>query len=557
MRTTARIVAAAAFLGAAVIVFSPLVAALCGTALNPRELADAFQGTAGAYAGSAASALVSAIVSVVIGVPFALLVERSHRGIKRVLWALGLLVLMMPPYIVAEGWIVLLGPAGKISKPLAILLGFGPHSADALELNRFLVPGFVYSWPAVGAVMGGCLFPIVALAVASALRRTDYRIFESARMARGRQGVARVAALILIPPALGAALLVFAVTLTEFAVPQLLRVRTIGEAIYEQIQDGELATAATLSLPLLPLVVIAGALGTYVLVRVRVASLASLEGDVPRYAGRPAGRAANLWAAGMTFCAMIPGLLIPLASLIWLAATASLVPASRAGTHQVLRASGFLNSLNGAWDLVHDDAIRTVWLAALGATLAVGLATFLVRAIARFGWSPLLGVLGAGLAVPAPLVGLGLIQLWDNEWSSGLYQSSFIVIFAWFARFLPLAVFLVHGAMARVPRELESAAALAGRGVFERFYTVVFPIALPGLLAAWLATYVLSATEFSATVLIAPPGAPLLAPSVINLMRRGQDPEIAACQFLLLVVVALPVLLMAALRAPWWRFKNR
>jgi iron(III) transport system permease protein len=71
------------------------------------------------------------------------------------------------------------------------------------------------------------------------------------------------------------------------------------------------------------------------------------------------------------------------------------------------------------------------------------------------------------------------------------------------------------------------------------------PIAAPGLAAAWLAMYVLCATEFSATVLIAPPGSPLLAPSVVNLMRRGQDPEIAACQFLLLAVVALPLVPIA------------
>jgi iron(III) transport system permease protein len=31
-------------------------------------------------------------------------------------------------------------------------------------------------------------------------------------------------------------------------------------------------------------------------------------------------------------------------------------------------------------------------------------------------------------------------------------------------------------------------------------------------------------------------------------MRRGQDPEIAACQFLLLAVIALPLLLIAIAR---------
>jgi ABC-type spermidine/putrescine transport system permease subunit II len=85
--------------------------------------------------------------------------------------------------------------------------------------------------------------------------------------------------------------------------------------------------------------------------------------------------------------------------------------------------------------------------------------------------------------------------------------------------------------------------------------SVVLPNAAPGLVAAWLATYVLCATEFCATLLIAPPGSPLLAPSVVNLMRRGQDSEIAACQVLLLAVIALPlapIALGAVVRSRVW-----
>jgi len=222
--------------------------------------------------------LVSALVALLIGAPFAILVERSRPALRRVCWALGLMALMVPPYLVAESWIVLLGPAGRFSRPVATLLGFGPRSVDPVEIARFAVPGFVYTKPSVGAVMGGCFFPIIALAVASAFRRTDKRIFESARIAQGTPGVFRIAAHVLVPPALGAALLVFAVTLTEFAVPQLLRVRTVGEAVYERIQEGDLATAAALGLPLLPLVVAAGGLGAFVLMRSRLASLAGLEG---------------------------------------------------------------------------------------------------------------------------------------------------------------------------------------------------------------------------------------------------------------------------------------
>jgi iron(III) transport system permease protein len=544
MKPAPQLLVIAALLLTVAVVFSPLLAALFGTGLRFEALPAAFSGISGPLSGSVGTSCMSALIAILIGAPFAILVERSHRRLRHVFWALGLLVLMVPPYIVAESSIVLLGPAGKLSRPIAAGLGFGPPSSEVIDVARFTVPGFVYTWPWVGTVMGGCLFPLVALAVGSAYRRTDHRVFESARLAQGVRGVHIIAARILVPPALGAGLLVFAVTLTEFAVPQLLRVQTMGEAVYEKIQVGDLAAAAALSLPLLPMVVGAGALGAFVVVRTRFASLASLEGEVPKYQGRPVGWSSNLLASCMTLVAVVPGLVLPITSLVWLTATAKLRSTPASGKYQVLQAPGFFGSLRGAWELAHDDALRTILLASLAATLATLLAILLARLVARTGWAPVLGLLGAGVAIPASIVGLGLITLWNHSFGSVIYQSEGIVLLAWFARFFPISVFLVQGALARVPRELESAAALAGRGPLERFVTVVVPSAAPGLLAAWLAMYVLSATEFGATLLIAPPGKPLLAPSVVNLMRRGSGPEIAACQFLLLGVIGLPLALI-------------
>ena len=83
-------------------------------------------------------------MALLLGVPFAISVERSGRRVNRLGWALGLAVLMVPLYIVAESSIVLLGPAGRISRPLAALLGFGPHSIQPRStVARFArAPGF-------------------------------------------------------------------------------------------------------------------------------------------------------------------------------------------------------------------------------------------------------------------------------------------------------------------------------------------------------------------------------------------------------------------------------
>ena len=541
MKPARKCACGAAFLLAAGLIFSPLLAAVLGTHLKRYAVMASFHGVAGPSLTSIEAACASAVFAVVLGTPFAILVERSGPSLKHALWALGLLVLMIPPYLAAESWIVLLGPAGQISRPASLLLGLGPHPANPVEAARYTAPAFVYTWFGVGTVMAGCLFPVVALAVASTLRRTDRRVFEAARIMQGSAGVRRLALRILVPPVLGGALLVFAATLTEFAVPQLLRVRTLGETVYERIQEGDLASAAVLSFSVMPLVVAVGGLGAFVLLRARAASLAGLEGEAPKFAEPKGGLSDNARAAVAGLVALTPGLLLSITSLVWLTATAVVPGSSALGQHNVLRASGLLDSLRGAWELAQADAVRTVLLAVLTAFLATGFAVLLLRLApgnSRGWW---LGALSGGLAVPAPVVGLGLIILWDHAWAAAFYQSLGIVVLAWLSRFLPLTILLVQGALARVPKELEHAAALAGRGVWGRFQSVVLPNAWPGLAAAWLATYVFSATEFSATLLIAPPGRPLLAPSIVNLMRRGQDPEIAACQFLLLSVVALPL----------------
>jgi iron(III) transport system permease protein len=539
------------FLGLALVaavIFSPLVAAIAGTGINRTTIAAAFTAAHKPLVKSALVAGTAAGVAFVLGVPFALVVERAGRRMRRTLWAMALLTLMVPPYIVAESAIVLLGPAGKLSRSVALMLGIGPPASNPLARAQFTVKGFVYTWASAGCVLGGCLFSIVALAVAAAYRRTDGRIFEAALLARGRRGVLSIGARALMP------LLVFAAALTESVVPQLLRVATIGEAIYERIQEDDLGTAAALGFLLLPIIILAGALGAFILVRTRAASLAGLEGDVPDFSPAASGRRRNMSAICVAIIALMPALALPAISLTWLAAAAK-VPAATAGTHRVLRASGFLDAFRGAWDLAKDDAIRTAYLVTIAATIATIGATLLARPLARSKYGAILGVLGAGLAVPAPLVGLGLITLWNHGGVAGVvYESSAIVILCWLARFLPVAVLLAQAALARVPRELEEAAALAGRGAMSRLLSVVLPAAAPGLVAAWVATYVLSATEFAATLLIAPAGAPLLAPSVVNLMRRGQDPEIAACQVLLLLVVAAPVLVIAmgyAVRSCW------
>ena len=99
---------------------------------------------------------------------------------------------------------------------------------------------------------------------------------------------------------------------------------------------------------------------------------------------------------------------------------------------------------------------------------------------------------------------------------------------------------MVWAALARSPRVAEEAGVLTGRGPLARLAAIGLPSAAPALLAAWLILYVLAVTEYGAGVLVAPPGASILAVFTVNQAHYGPGPVLTGLFVLLLGVVALP-----------------
>ncbi|MBI3723771.1 hypothetical protein HY251_07450, partial [bacterium] len=337
------------------LVLSPLVSALAGSGLDREALGLAFEpGARGALLVSLEIAAVAALTALLLGAPQALLVAGARAPARRTLLALSILVLVMPPYLAAAGWIDFLGPAGRLARVVAQLRG---ASAEE-DARRLMLPGFVYTAPSAGIVLGASYFPLVALAVAAADRRLDRRLVEVARLARGRTGAFRVHATLLGPAALGGALLVFAVALTDFATPQILRVRTLNEDVHDRLQEFQLAQAAGLALPLVLAVLLAGGAGAFLATPRRVASGAALEGDAPSFEPRRLGGAGKLLAVFVGALVLLPGLVFPVLSLFLQARTAP-VEGSGAGASF----ARFFLALRRAWAVSGGETVRSVLLA--------------------------------------------------------------------------------------------------------------------------------------------------------------------------------------------------
>jgi multiple sugar transport system permease protein len=76
-----------------------------------------------------------------------------------------------------------------------------------------------------------------------------------------------------------------------------------------------------------------------------------------------------------------------------------------------------------------------------------------------------------------------LVPLYNISVKTGLYSSYAGLIIVYTAWNIPLLIWLLKGYFERVPVELEEAALVDGCGRFRAFYSIVLPMARPGLLA--------------------------------------------------------------------------
>ncbi|MGE0503924.1 MAG: ABC transporter permease [Solirubrobacterales bacterium] len=368
------------------------------------------------------------------------------------------------------------------------------------------VPAFVtsYSWvsitPAVQGFAGAAAivtlayYPLVYLPVAAALRGMDPALEESARSLG--MGPWRTFFRVTLPQArvalLGGVLLVAVHMLSEYGAFAMLRFQTFTTAIYDEYKlsfDGPAASMLASVLVLLCLVLLVAELG--------------LRGR-RRYARLDAGSARPLplahlgqarWFVFAGFAALVGlALGLPMATLgYWLANGAS----SAEFDLGVL-----LAACRNTLELGLGAAALTTLLALPIAMLSIRHPSRAATLIERATYLP--------FALPGIVVGLSLI-VFSIDYLPALYGTAPLLLLAYAILSLPLALVAARAALAQVPPGHEEVARSLGSRALVAMARVTLPRVLPGLGAAAALVFLATATELSATLLLAPIGTQTLA----------------------------------------------
>jgi iron(III) transport system permease protein len=323
---------------------------------------------------------------------------------------------------------------------------------------------------------------------------------------------------------------VFTLAFSELGVPMFLRVRVYPAAIFSRLGGISYAPgeAALLVLPLLGVALVLLALERVLLGRRSFAVLGLREREgMPATPLGPWRLPATIGVWGFTVLS-----LLPMAGLV--------MTASQGGFTLVPRWIG--------------RSVENSFLSAsIAALVIVSLSLVLGRAVARRRPGALLWDSVAVLAfvTPAPLLGVGLIGLWNRQTTSFVYGTLAIVILGYVARYSAIGVRTVASTIAQSSPSLEEAAAVSGVRFLRRLFRIVVPTSARGLAAGALLVLVFCVRDLETAVLYYPPGGEPLPVRILTLEANGPEPVVAALAIIHVAATAAVVAVGGALLFRW------
>jgi len=444
-------------------------------------------------------------IATVVGAGHALLTWRTDLPLGRWLGPLGVFPLVMPPILVAMGF------------------------TDLVATSGFWTCALLF---------GVCFAPFPAVLTARGLRAVDGRQYEAALVARG-PGPARLwLGRAILPEVLAGALFAFLLAVADHGVPEFLTVKgknwlTYAEGIFSrwnlrtQLGDHVAVSAATVaSLPLVLLIALVLGLA------LRLRGQATIRGDFRPLPVRALG--AWRWPALLLPLGYIAfGVAMPLVAMMrWAAGSTRF--------EHPLSAHRLGESFRGAVHQASDDLGNTVLVGgltvALGLCVAIPLARLAVRGHRWAEWVPVVA-----MAVPAILLGIGLVKTFNHPGTTEFYNGPGLLTAGYAARFLPFAVLTLAAAVRRIPDSVGEAAQLTARGPIARAVRIHLPLWSGALWSLAILLFVLALRELDLAVVL-PAGNDTVVRRLSNIVHFGGEEEGGALAVLLFCcAVAAPI----------------
>lgn len=478
----------------------------------------------------------SALGALLIGGTAAIMLSVTDvRGKRPIAFAL-VFSMMIAPQVAALAFLSLFAP----HSPILAFIGLSPAPGTP---NPLLGRG------GIALVMALHHAPLVAITLWSGLRSVPQSLIEAAQMEGAGPGsiVARILLPVLRPQIVAAALLAFVAGVGNFGIPALLGLPvnylTLPTLIYRRLSSfgpAGLPDAAALSI----LVALVAGLGIVAGMLATRRAGGKIEIERPLQPFWQLGRtrpfvAGGLWLLlalklGLPFLALLGEALTPAlgVALSWQSLTFDKF------TEVLIRQDVTMRAFRNSFLFAGSAAL-------ILALVSIAFAYALERRMGKLRRAVEV-VIELPYALPGVVLAIACILMFLKPLpllGVSIYATPFIILFAYLARFLPLALKAPLAAMAQIEAHHEEAARLDGVTLWQMLRFIVAPILAPAAMVSALMVFLVAFNELTVSALLWSSGTETLGVVLFSLKEAGLAGEAAA------IAISASAVILAAMLA--------
>jgi len=468
------------------------------TNLETLDLAS-FTGALTAFFNSLLLALSVATLTTLTGTALGVLFAKSDLPFKGLFLILLIIPLLIPPYILALGWIDMLGVKGWLG---TFLFGFGGTT-----------------W-----VLFAVYLPIPILMTFFFLQQVNSSLEESARLFVEEKQVLRYILLPLIKPAiLLSFILVFILTFGEYSVANVLRYRVFALESFTQFSAFyDFKAAIVMSLPMLIIALVVILVERFYIQK----HLFSYQNTQRHYQIKLSTSLKKRFTVLVLFLVGII-VIVPILGLF----------------KEVHAWHYFLTALDkAALPLLHSTLFGL-----MGALLLMVFGFFFAYILISKkyrGANILDTVLLFLFVLPSTVIAIALIYFWNTPYTQFVYTTPLIIFMAYLAKYLLLTTKITQTKLRLIPSSMIEAAQLSGATVLQTLRYILVPLSKKVLFVSFLVGLIFSLRESTLTMMLYPPGLETLPIYISTQMANGEPQIIASLCLLMILLILIPLVVL-------------
>jgi iron(III) transport system permease protein len=442
-----------------------------------------------AFANSLYVAVMSALIAALIAVPLAYFTVRFQFRGAILIQTLGVLPLIMPPFVGAVAMQLIFGRSGSVNLLLDEWFGFTVPVMDGLN-GVIFVESIHY-------------FPFILLNLLVSLRNIDGAMEEAAENlgARGWRLFRRVVFPLALPGFLAGVSLVFVKVFDDLGTPLVLgTTNMLAPQAYLRITQIGLddPLGYVISVIMIGFSILALWLAARVMKGRDYSTLQKGGGSLRRRTlGRWEALFAYGWIALVLLVVLSPHIGVLLLSLarVW-----SYAPLPDAYT-----LDHYATVFSDSPQMIRNTLLYCGLAAGIDVVLGVAISYLILRTrLPGRHW--LDWIASSALAIPGVVLAIGYLRFYKGitlPFSDTLLTSTWLLIMVAYAvRRLPYALRACYAALQQVNVSLEEAAENLGAGKLATIRRIVVPLMAGGILAGFMTSFITAAVELSATILL-------------------------------------------------------